>query len=712
MEFKRILLGKPFIALLVVLLLINAWFFVYQNSFQNTGFRYYGDSYDKMLCEFQTLSHEEGHAKCVELRQASILQMVEGTWEDSVENSCMLNIIEQLEGQYSHLLGYHDYVLGVQENAKRLLSISLFSEPGSFAYKNNIKTAKDFLPLSNIEITMGHDLAVTEVFSDNWSDIIILLPVFLVCGLFLLERKEGLYTLVYATPAGRRRLAVKRVMILFFASLISVVTILGAEILMNGVVYHGLDEWNRSLQSIPMFYNVPTPVTIGEFWILYLTVKALGAFLTGLVLWLILSAVSNIPIALCFVGIIVGMEFACMAIPSSSAFAIFRYANVLSFINYIPVFTKYLNFPLLFTVISGNELVCLSLPILCIAFSLLNIFVAEKKYPVGEENKLLVYIDLIRSKLDNAFTGGGLFIKEAKKLFIYRRGFLILIILAALLTKTGVPLRDGTLYDMYLHYYEEKYSGPITEDTLTMLQDEIERADESERIAALRQLISKSEAVGEGAWILPSAPYEALFRPQRYHYTIGLVALLFLVLLAAPLLSQESQADMRQLLNATPAGRQKLWRTKQLLLFLCTLIIWLMVYGTEIFKLINAYGELSCLDAPVFSLMEFAVVEWNMTIGQVLILLYGLRLIVLLGVAEICFCLSGLCKRNSNAVLLGCSIIVLPASLAAIGSDIGKNISVLLPLTVVDIIPTLLPYLMIVSLYFAALIISGLRVNK
>ena len=165
--------------------------------------------------------------------------------------------------------------------------------------------------MDGVSVSMGHDLAVTEVLADKWADYSIVFLICVVCGLFVAERKEGLWPMIYAAPGGRWKLVCKRIGILFLAAWIGTVLIVGSKILLCGWVFHGLGEWDRVLQSIPMFQNVPTPFTIGQFWLLYIAVKAMGAFWIGLVLWAVLSAISNLGLALTAAGLLMGLEFAC-----------------------------------------------------------------------------------------------------------------------------------------------------------------------------------------------------------------------------------------------------------------------------------------------------------------------------------------------------------------------------------------------------------------
>lgn len=711
METKRILLGKPFLLFLLSLLVINTWFFIYQNKRFSDDFRDYGNIYHEAIEELSSLSWEEGLEKTVQFQDDTLQQIIDGVWDDSTDGNYRLLANEDIEKQYTYLLGYNDYLKKVQDNAKNLQSVSLFSKPGTFAYENTVKTAEDFAAMIDVPVTFGHDLAVTEVFADGWTDFCVLLPVILVCCLFLAERREGLWSVIHAASGGRIKLASIRIGIMFIASCISVILLCGTKILLCGYVYHGLGEWGRTLQSIPDFYNVPIPMTIGEFWLRYIAVKIFGVFFVGLVLWLIMSCISNFSLALGAGSLFIGAEYLCTFILPSSIFAAFRYINIFSYILYHSVLTKYLNLSFFGSLISGHDLICVILPFLCLGFAVLNLIAAEKKRPIGAANILLCWQDSVRKRFSGISGQGGIFVQELKKLMIDRKGALLLAVLAIYLVNTSAPLREGSPYDMYLDYYQEKYAGPVTEETVASLQNELKNAEEPYRIGALEQMLSIAQNASRGEWILLNAPYEAIFYKQQYQRTSGLVSLLFLILLLAPIMSQERQSNMNMLLHSTSAGRSKLWRRKQLLLLLCAVLCWAMVYGTELIKTVEEYGSFSCFSAPLVSLKIFAFSETDITVLQAMTLLYGRRLLALLCSAEICFLFSELCKKNINAILLSCGLIVFPASLAAIGSKAGEAVSFLMPLAQVDILPSLFPLLSL-TLFGAASVFLSLRIAQ
>ena len=111
-----------------------------------------------------------------------------------------------------------------------------------------------------------------------------------------------------------------------------------------------------------------------------------------------------------------------------------------------------------------------------------------------------------------------------------------------------------------------------------------------------------------------------------------------------------------------------------------TVLVWVMVYGTELCLIIKEYGSFNALMAPAESLELLRTSGWSVPLWVVLALFYLWRLLVLVAVAEVCFCLSSHCQKDRDAMLLCGGVVVIPAALAAIGSAVGEYFSFLLPL--------------------------------
>ena len=671
-------------AVLAGLVVLNCFFFLYQRPDTWEDPLVDGDVYHERLEKLSDLSWAEAHAWCVQYQEDAQAVMIEGQWDYDSEAEKSRVAATQLQGQYEHLMDYEAYLDKIQSHAKLLQTVSLFSDPNSPGYKNTVKTAEDFAKMQSVEVTAGHDLAVTEFFADKWTDYSIIIVICVVCGLFLSERKEGLWPMIHAASGGRWRMASKRTGLLLAAAWIGTLALVGSKILLCGLEYHGLGEWGRTLQSIPMFRNVPMPMTVGQFWMLYITVKAMGAFWIGLVLWAILSSISNLGLALSAAGLVMGVEFACTAIPSSSMFVLLRYVNVFSYVDFSTVFTRYLNLTVFGGLVAGSDLVLAILPFLCIVFAALNAVIAQRKYPVAPQNRLLRWFDGIARKLDPIFAGGG----EARKLLIKRRGILLLILLALLVHKSEAPPREYVAWDPFVQFYQEKYAGPITEEKLEQMEEDLENCADAYNQKGLSIVLDAARDARSGAWIVPTAPYDAIWsdNEENYHRNTALIAMLILVLVLAPIASQERQNDMTVLLRSTSGGRKRLMQRKQMLLILIAAVVWAMVYGMELYRTIEEHGTFACLSAPAYSLKQFCQLGWSLPLGWVIGLYYAAKLLVMVVIGEACFLLSSRCTKNRDAILLCSGVLLIPAALAAIGSGIGEYLSLLLPLGGVELL--------------------------
>ncbi|MBQ9167203.1 MAG: hypothetical protein IJX67_02195 [Oscillospiraceae bacterium] len=312
-------------------MILNCFCFLYQKRDYTGHLMIYNGIYDGMLDTVADMFWEEAAAYCQKGYEEYLAWNFEdlGTFRNDPANQDTMYAYSQIQSQYNYLLSYENYLSRIDEDVEKLQAVSFFSNPNSTANKNTVKTAEDFAVMKGVALTPGRDLAVTSVFEDSLADYSILLLLGLVCGLFLAERKSGLWPAIHAALGGRTKLARKRVAILLIAAFVGTYTIVGSKILLSGWFYHGLGEWDRMLQSIPMFQNTPVPMTVGQFWGMYLLVKVLGAFWIALMLWAVLSAISNLGLALCILGLLVGAEFACTAIQPSSMLAIVRYGNFL-----------------------------------------------------------------------------------------------------------------------------------------------------------------------------------------------------------------------------------------------------------------------------------------------------------------------------------------------------------------------------------------------
>ena len=75
------------------------------------------------------------------------------------------------------------------------------------------------------------------------------------------------------------------------------------------LLYGGIGDVFRSVQSIQEFQNFVFPMSVLGFIAFYVFISALSQFVLILFVWLIISLIRTINIALGFAGVILAVEF-------------------------------------------------------------------------------------------------------------------------------------------------------------------------------------------------------------------------------------------------------------------------------------------------------------------------------------------------------------------------------------------------------------------
>ena len=156
--------------------------------------------------------------------------------------------VNNLLTQTDYLTGYGGWLDNIQKNKENLLTFSIFNDPNSFSGRNIIKTAEEFEKLRGVELTLGTDGAVDAFMTFRLTDYFLLVVLLLIGLSFLEERKAGLWSVVHAAPNGRLRLAVRRALILFGASVFGVSTLSSRSYFVPPVL-HFIAERNNLFHS-------------------------------------------------------------------------------------------------------------------------------------------------------------------------------------------------------------------------------------------------------------------------------------------------------------------------------------------------------------------------------------------------------------------------------------------------------------------------------
>ena len=595
-----------------------------------------------------------------------------------------------------HVEGYADYLETVQTQARRMASSSVFGkDQNSFTYRNIRKTAKDFQALEGIAVEFGGNRALETWIGFRGADLLFLLAIVLLVLAFFEDKRCGLLPLIRACPGGGRKLALSRLGILLLASLTLTLLLCGSTLVLSFSLYGGTEILSHSIQSVEGFRSCTLRLTVGQWIGLYFGAKVLCGFLVGLLLWFVLSFLSQIQLAWLVLLGFLGAEYAAWTlIPPQMALSVFRYVNLFAFVFPAESLSAYGNLNFFGFPIGTLTLLCWLFLLLTVPLSAWVLFGAAKRRPLGNRNLLGRPVALGNRALDALRSRFPLLATEAYKLLILSGTALF--VLAALcyapkLRCFGYSL-GGAEDGAYLGYVREA-AGPVNADTeaylararenLTNHGDAGKYGDALDRLEAeLEALRERADAGGYAPWLTDQARVNNVLGPdaRSVHRWSGLVSLLALLLVCAPVFSFEKQAGTEKLLRTAPRGRGPVLRRKYAVICLEALGLWAILYARQWTATADYIGAAS-LSAPVQNIDLLSASPLRVNLKQFLALVFALRLAAMEIAVLIIAGLSAGTKSWEQTVLAGAGLLLLPATLWYFDQSWAGSVSLLPMLT-------------------------------
>ena len=599
--------------------------------------------------------------------------------------------LETIKTQISYLNEFNSYYSTIKNNAERMQRTSVFGDPNSFAYRNTIKTVKDFERIEGARGTLGDDRAVTSVFDDPIADYLMLAYMAVISVLMLAERKSGLWQLVRAAKHGRASLASERVLTLFIAAFSATLFIFGSRLLISYSAYDGIKYGARLIQSVQGYNGIPVPMTANSFVMLYCGVKVVCTFCAGLLLFLMLSAIKNINIAIAVTAAALALEFTFYStVRDSSILVPFKYVNIFQLIVPRGFVVNYMNLNVLDRPLNTRAAVSIVMGILSVSAAVGIVLVHIFKRPVGRPNPAEKLLDGIRRK-----TYKLVFMQETGKALFAERGILVVLALIYVFLSFGsLPKPTSNEDQLAVTAYYRKYAGSVSEETLCAIDTDMEAVEQdlvnssdSFMTMILQKTLRGLEYLKDDVSDIivrnasGSYPYEIKLLPPYTYMTVfgsgsrefetgqGLKALLCIALLTAGLYAYEKQSGMTKLLRSLPGGRTRLFLKKELITLAFSALVFVAVYLPEIRALAanDLYGGFICFDYPMQGLELLRDSHLPLSVGGLTVLFYLLGFFMLFLIGSAVGFLSGLVDRVNTAFVVSAAVFALPACVAAMG---------------------------------------------
>ncbi len=603
----------------------------------------------------------------------------------------------------AYISGYPEFLRSVQDNADNYNTIAALS--GGFSAENIRKTAQDYAALDGVQPTLGENKGFVLLSGYLTGDIVIIAVTLLVAASFTEERKKGLVTLVRSTKNGRRLLSVQRTGIIIITALLT-------SILIHSVCFAvaqftcGDMSVLRPIQSVPEFSLCPFRITLLDYLVYSVLMKALAAAACGLLLYLI-SAVMESAIAFAVCGIAIVTEYILYgAILPTDRLAGLKFCNIAAVLRTDVFFSEYCNLNIFGKAV--GFLPC-ALTVTGFLFILLCglcvMLTSNSGEGVSFGGKL---IDKINSFFSRKSPSMPLLLWEVKKVFVNQKGAVILAVILYIAVSSAFQYRYVLpSYTRSEEKYYTKYTGEMTVELQTEMNEDFDDLqaqfnvlrddylikleangglhddelmkmynrlmDMSEDLYALEMLI---DTVDRGlAYTDETGIKVHLIKPKLYELLLlrdttttnknALYIMLALVGIFAGICANENRCNMSSALRSSFKGRGRLTAIKLTIIGITSILVTVVVFTPQVL-LIGAEGY-NDLNTAAQSLEFLRFVPFETSILGYLVLMFIIRIIAVFTVGALVMLISRYSGSTITAVCISAAIIIVPAVLSGTG---------------------------------------------
>lgn len=562
----------------------------------------------------------------------------------------------------SYIDSYPDFLQSVKDNATGIGMLAALSDNTGFTRNNIDKTLADYSRLEGLSMVHGENKGIVVFSNFVLGDGVIVAVVLAVLLQFAEEKSKGLSYLVRCTRNGRSRLSLERSAILAVTAL-STSLLVTVACMITSRILCGEAALSRPLQSVPEFSLCSYPITIGQYLLLTILLKALAAFALGLLVQLLLVWFEAIP-AILISGTVTLTEFLLYTlILGTDKLSGFKLANIIALLRTEIFFKHYYNINLLGHAVDFLLFSAVVLLVLAVGMVTLSAVCSAR---CMELNLELGFLGKIKVWLSRHAPNPPLLFWELKKVFWQQKGIIILAAIIYFAASSCLEYEYFYLINEQKDYYYEKYAGTITQEKVDEMQAEydeemckllskdneaiylLEHDPENEKLTYLLQVcydlsmnLQALEAVMEEAqgaltYTLETGVETQLVKPDAYEMLFvsdtsttdknSMFILLGLIGLFSGLVACEKESNMTVWLHTLFNGRGRLALTKIAIIAVTVPVLVLAVSAAQLYQVAEAIG-FNDLSATAQSIALFRDFAFPISIGGYLLLVYALRIL-------------------------------------------------------------------------------------
>ena len=552
------------------------------------------------------------------------------------------------------------------------------------------KTLRDYQALGAVGLSYGDDRLVLSVLQNRGNIALLLILLFFGCFQMYLPKEQALHAVITSTRRGRRPLKASGLLSLCVWTAVSQLAILVPQFTVSWFLYDGNSQWNRTIQSLEPFSDFLVPCTVPQFLLLYTGYAVCLSCFVAILFWTVMNLSEHLGTSALFLSVLVWLSYACYTMNGNSKYVVLKYCNLVSCLAPMDLIRQYRLVNMAGLLINMPVLTLAAFILASVVFAALVLLKSGKPYPSGRANPVRKLLAGIRKRIIRDIQLSPSLWEHVK---LVTEGRTILVLAAAVffaLSFQVPPLYLGD-DDLVKQAYYEQLSSVKPEEAESMLAESLSSAEEKiqqlvQRTETDKQLdfvaaqmlaqystqrdvleILLSEADEMKAFNAEHKNQEVFFDSFQADALFGsgektsgrwriLALILLVIFLSSVCFPLEKQSGTVPLIICSRKGIARIYRKKVFAVWLEVLLVALCFAVPEGIRLAEkapvyaAVQSIPCLKDSLFDLSIAGY--WG--------LLWGCRLLVLLGISSLVMLFSLMLRTVCAGIVMSESIFGLP----------------------------------------------------
>lgn len=694
-ELYKIFSKKIFLILFVVLLLLNG-FFIYNKQIKGNDIDFISAnakiSLDNDIAKYNNNNDKIKfvHNKLKALEKDDVTHYTDDSYSERT-------LLDNAENQLKIVSDYKAYINKIIEKSDNITGVSIFEDSSSFSYKNAVKTAEDYKPLSNIETAYSNSEGVNMATDFMLTDLIVILLLCIVCDALIgSERNININSLQRTCRYGRNKSAISKMVVGFITTAVICLMFYGVNYIIAGYTY-GFGDLFRPIQSVDSFSNCTLRINVLQYLMLHFITKVLVMYLIYTIVNVLSMVGKSKTISyIAFLCILIVSYCLNLFIGDNTSLMCFRYINLISFVDTKNVISHYRNINIFGEPINYVTCFWIVLLVLLLGLVALNILIYSRKKITAYNKSNNSFL----SKLKISCGSTNVIVHELYKTFVSNK--VSIIILVVLLTQLYITISSPIVLsndEKYQKYYFSYYAGDFNSNTKSKIENQIKKYEDNKKSMdkcmsdydnglitkeKYEDLFSTYSTIDEDysnfkKYVIPY--YDYLTNQSKADKSVSVVnyngycALLglkgnlsntyclalyvLMVICIIPIFTVEYERKSIHLLSSTKLGFKSLVFKKIVCSCIVTALLNLLIYVPYFIRIISSYG-INELGTAACSIEELSNISDGLSILNVIIITFAIRLLVSLVITVIISGISLFTKNTIISIIITTLVFVVP----------------------------------------------------